>query len=588
MGGQLVEYLKYYQTCTAPGFAVLVTGAWGTGKTFQVQAALPKTSRHYISLFGLKTAEEIHAEVAAAMDPTLAGLKKALNATTQMGNAAPNAWKLTGASSSLINSLIKTRTKNDKTIIFDDLERCSLPIRETLGVINQYVEHFGCRVVVIAHDEKLTIDFLEAKEKVFGQTIFAEPQIDAAFTSFCESVRSKARTDFLLKHKQQILSIFEQSGATSLRILKHVMEDITRLFDTLSTKHLGKIDAGSELLLLFCALDIETREGLTESDLRDRKRTEVMYRVGSPKGSTPETPRLVKSNQKYPNVDLNSELLADDVLVNVLIKGVYDSGEIGASLDRSIYFTPPSELPVWRVVMSFDELDDGIVQAAQTSMESEFQNRKFSEPGEILHVFALKLMMAENGVTPDALEQVRDQCKLYISDAVSAGTLPSRPNNWRWEDEHSHGYGGYGYWLTEKTGPFLNELHDDLNKGRVLAFNLTIPQIIADILDLTKNDGHLLYLKLNATHVGSGDYTYLPVLHHIAVSDFYDAWMSAPKNQWRYITNAIKSRATAARNGIGLDDEFAWYGDLNSFMTKAAENLSGFEALRITRAIPRV
>lgn len=36
----LESYLAYYEARHKPGYAVLVTGAWGVGKTFQVQKAL--------------------------------------------------------------------------------------------------------------------------------------------------------------------------------------------------------------------------------------------------------------------------------------------------------------------------------------------------------------------------------------------------------------------------------------------------------------------------------------------------------------------------------------------------------------------
>lgn len=53
----LDEYLKYYSTLDAPSYAVLVTGAWGTGKTFQVLECIPKEERIYVSLYGVQSVE---------------------------------------------------------------------------------------------------------------------------------------------------------------------------------------------------------------------------------------------------------------------------------------------------------------------------------------------------------------------------------------------------------------------------------------------------------------------------------------------------------------------------------------------------
>lgn len=68
----LEEYPKHYTSLKAPGYAVLVTGAWGTGKTFQVRACIAEAERIYVSLYGVRSVEQIHAEVFAAAHPSKA------------------------------------------------------------------------------------------------------------------------------------------------------------------------------------------------------------------------------------------------------------------------------------------------------------------------------------------------------------------------------------------------------------------------------------------------------------------------------------------------------------------------------------
>ena len=72
MPSHLEDYLAYYKGCNAPGYAVLVTGEWGTGKTYQVKEALAEEERYYVSLFGLQSPHDVHSAVFAAMDPKLA------------------------------------------------------------------------------------------------------------------------------------------------------------------------------------------------------------------------------------------------------------------------------------------------------------------------------------------------------------------------------------------------------------------------------------------------------------------------------------------------------------------------------------
>lgn len=55
----LSEYLNYYCQLEKPGFAVLVTGEWGTGKTFQVQSAMRARDYVYISLYNVSENSDI-------------------------------------------------------------------------------------------------------------------------------------------------------------------------------------------------------------------------------------------------------------------------------------------------------------------------------------------------------------------------------------------------------------------------------------------------------------------------------------------------------------------------------------------------
>ena len=65
----LESYLEYYLSLESPGFAVLVKGPWGTGKTFQVKKFIPEAKRYYVSLFGVDSIEQLHKEVYAAAFP---------------------------------------------------------------------------------------------------------------------------------------------------------------------------------------------------------------------------------------------------------------------------------------------------------------------------------------------------------------------------------------------------------------------------------------------------------------------------------------------------------------------------------------
>ena len=65
-------------------------------------------------------------------------------------------------------------------------------------------------------------------------------------------------------------------------------------------------------------------------------------------------------------------MLNGEVLEQIFIGGRYDSPSILQSLNNSSYFIKPSEVPAWKVVINFDELEDAPVEAAVKKMNEEF------------------------------------------------------------------------------------------------------------------------------------------------------------------------------------------------------------------------
>lgn len=55
--------------------------------------------------------------------------------------------------------------------IFDDLERCDIPINKTLGYINQFVEHKGKKAIIIANEKEINdLDtYQRIREKLIGK-----------------------------------------------------------------------------------------------------------------------------------------------------------------------------------------------------------------------------------------------------------------------------------------------------------------------------------------------------------------------------------------------------------------------------------
>ncbi|WP_222423287.1 P-loop NTPase fold protein, partial [Yersinia aldovae] len=124
---QFRTYISYYQKLTNPGYAVLVTGEWGSGKTYQIKNILREDEMYYVSLFDVTSVEDIYASVFYKMSPLKAFTKSAAGSLgeTSLGTDAMTLG-LGGIFGKIANVVIKEDIKNDRIIVFDDIERCSI------------------------------------------------------------------------------------------------------------------------------------------------------------------------------------------------------------------------------------------------------------------------------------------------------------------------------------------------------------------------------------------------------------------------------------------------------------------------------
>lgn len=587
----LEEYLSFYQSLEEPGYAVLVTGEWGAGKTYQVLKCISEEKRYYVSLFGVQTVEQLHAEVMAVASPKLSKASASLNQASEKVAAGGGFFALAGLTPSVFNAIFKRDIKPDRTLIFDDIERSGLVIKDLLGVINSYVEHHKFRVVAIAHDEEVAKEFFVMKEKIFGQTVRVEALVDEAFVSFLEKNIDWRAKKFVSRYRKDILETFSSSEVQSLRVLRHVIEDVGRLSHCLTDKHLSNSSAMSELVKFFTAIDIETRMSRLDRDsLRDRQRVIMGYhlKLRLSKDEKPEKPNLMIADERYNSIDLVSSLLSDNVIFSMLFEGRYPEAEIQECLDSSSYFIEPSEAPPWKVVINFDEIDDTAVEAAREKMNRQFAERSVTNSGEMLHIFSLKMMMVEKGIESGSLEELTASCMAYIDDLLKSGDLPPRGTDWQWYEEFNRSYDGMGYWVSESAADYFKAVWDHLIMAREKALEYQIPKIWGDLKILMLNDAKQFLEKVSPTSNGENKYAMIPLFSHIQAEEFVEVWLSSPKQNWRYISLALANRYSHSRIEHDLKVEKEWVIEVYNELERRVAAESGFQSLRISRVIPKI
>jgi GTPase SAR1 family protein len=152
INSHIAAYLDYYCGLSAPGFAVLLKGQWGCGKTWFIDdycKRLKKENQNqkclYVSLYGMTTFAEIEDTFFQQLHPVLSSKGMAITGKIIKGLLRASLridLDRDGKDDDTVNPQIpeinipKYLRNTDKSIlVFDDLERCNIDISNILGYI---------------------------------------------------------------------------------------------------------------------------------------------------------------------------------------------------------------------------------------------------------------------------------------------------------------------------------------------------------------------------------------------------------------------------------------------------------------------
>lgn len=247
----VLQYLKI-----ETNYAVIINGQYGIGKTHFYkndlapkikEVSLTKDDRKkytpiHISLFGLKSLEEIQTAIFIELFPILKskgiklaiGIGKSIIRGIAQLNQAGDINKYIGD----INQDAEDWLKYDELVIcFDDLDRKSesLDLRDVFGFINSLVENQGAKILIIANEEQLIKDVnysSNLREKVIGVSIQYRPDPKTIYNQIIESRYSSAFKiyyDFLLSSTDSIVSSIE-ANQNNFRNLIFFLEHFQTVF----------------------------------------------------------------------------------------------------------------------------------------------------------------------------------------------------------------------------------------------------------------------------------------------------------------------------------------------------------------------
>lgn len=290
----------------------------------------------------------------------------------------------------------------------------------------------------------------------------------------------------------------------------------------------------------------------------------------------------MKSGDRYSTINLLTGFFDDDILVDFFVHGRFDREQVRVCLGRRQPFVNIADLPAWQVVSGFSRYEDSEVEDAVKRMEGEFTRREFMEPGEMLRVFALRLLMASKGVSKLSVSEELKECKKYVDELKNMGKLiPIYDQLMEKSYVITNSWDGVGFYVANEYEIEFDEIKKHLIDARREAFRYQKDDILSEIIEALRNDSDRFYCLIAPRDGIEQKYLSIPIFADIDVSGFVDEWMGSPKAHWGDVAEAFKNRYSEGALKGPLREEVNWVRALVNELSKRADGESGFPALRI-------
>lgn len=165
---ELNEYILHYLKKDKTHTAIMLTGEWGSGKTYYVENDLipflkqNKAEAIAVSLYGLNDVSMISKSIYMELRMSTLGGKHSEVVTTGKviaKNVIKNITGLAGINIGLsdvdLQELYESVNLENKLLILEDVERSNIDITYLLGYVNGLVERDGVKVLLIANENEI-------------------------------------------------------------------------------------------------------------------------------------------------------------------------------------------------------------------------------------------------------------------------------------------------------------------------------------------------------------------------------------------------------------------------------------------------
>lgn len=284
--GELNQFILHYLTKDKTHSAIMLTGSWGTGKSYYIQNVLVpflkedhKKECVTVSLYGLKSISEVSKNIylelrakalSAKGEAAIAG--KLIAKTIAKGVVGRLGIDLS-VDSSTMQKLYESVDLSNRLVILEDVERSQIGILELLGYVNSLVEQDGVKVLLVANEEE-----------ILKNHYCEETELSAFEQGWIDDEQKPRSAKRMSEDAQKYLSVKEKTVSDTVQFTGEYTSAILQIIDSFDNSMLKKFANDASARTILNLMDIYKHHNLRSLIFACQKSVDIMESLDAPYG----------------------------------------------------------------------------------------------------------------------------------------------------------------------------------------------------------------------------------------------------------------------------------------------------------------